>query len=73
MQWLQDQLRERLGCRVVLKLGAKNDGVLEVHYGDPEGLQQVFDVIMNRKSIPLREALKQVEGMLRPEGKSSTD
>ena len=73
MQWLQDQLRERLGCRVVLKLGAKNDGVLEVHYGDPEGLQQVFDVIMNRKSIPLREALKQVEGMLRPDGKSSTD
>ena len=44
--WLQDQMTERLGCRVRLRLGPQpGRGVVEVHYADDEDLQRVFEVI----------------------------
>lgn len=46
LKWVEDQMREKLGCRVVLKPDpVKNKGVVEVHYGDDEGLERVIEVI----------------------------
>ncbi len=46
LEWLQGQMREKLGCRVVLKPDhVHNKGMVEIHYGDEEGLERVIEVI----------------------------
>lgn len=70
MQALEGKLRERLGCRVVLKIASqrRGGGVIEIHFADLEDLQQVSDIILDRRSFPIREALRQMQGMLKPSG-----
>jgi len=50
LQWLEDQMRDHLGCRVLLKPDpARDRGMVEIHYGDPEGLERVFEVITGHR------------------------
>jgi ParB family chromosome partitioning protein len=71
--WLQDQMTERLGCRVRLRLGKLRTGVVEIHYADDEDLERVYEVITGeaitfgaREARRMQEAIDRGEGSLGP-------
>ncbi len=69
-QALVAALRERVGCRVVLKLGGPKGkgGVLEIHFADIEEMQGVTDIILGVKTVPVREQWRQMQERMKGKG-----